>query len=81
MTENLTTPEGVLAYMKQATSEADWNNRCDTIKKANDNDYPSFWFETMILSGEARKILGSFGSSADLRISSFEEVFDVSSNR
>lgn len=81
MTEDLTTPEGVLAYIKQATSEADWNNRCDTVKKANGNDYPPFWFATMILSGEANKILGSFGSSADLRISSFEEVFDACSNR
>ncbi len=69
MNEDLTTPEGVLQYMRQATSEPDWSNRCDTVKKANGNDYPSFWFQTMILSGEANQILGSFGSSADLRIS------------
>jgi len=64
MPENLTTLQGVLAYMSQATSEGDWNNRCDEVKKANGGDYPSFWFLEMIASGEASRILGSFGSSA-----------------
>ncbi len=81
MDKDLTTPDGVLQYMRLAASEPDWNRRCDTVKKAYGNDYPSFWYQTMIQSGEANQILGSFGSSADLRISSFEEVFDASPNR
>lgn len=48
---NLTTESGVVAYMKEAISEKDWNNRCDEVKKANGGDYPSFWYPAIILSG------------------------------
>lgn len=48
--QNLTTPEGVKAYMSQATSEQDWNNRCDAVKRAN-GGYPDFWYATIVLSG------------------------------
>jgi len=47
----LNTPETVKSYMRQATSAADWNSRCDDVKRANGNDYPSFWFQEIILSG------------------------------
>ncbi len=49
-TNELTTPEGVKSHMSQATSEQDWNDRFDEIKRANDG-YPDFWYETIILSG------------------------------
>ena len=52
MAENLSTPEGVKAYMSQATSEADWNRRCDEVKRAN-GGYPDFWYSTIVLSGVA----------------------------
>jgi hypothetical protein len=47
---NLNTADGVKAYMSEASSEADWNNRCDAVKAAN-GGYPSFWFETIIQGG------------------------------
>jgi hypothetical protein len=57
---NLTTPEGIAAFMSAATSERDWNSRCDQIKAAN-GGYPSFWFATIILSGLAAKIAANWG--------------------
>ena len=51
---NLTTIEGVAAYMAASQSESDWNNRCDEVIRAN-GGYPSFWFGAIILSGLADK--------------------------
>lgn len=53
--DDLTTPEGVEAHMGASTSEQDWNKRCDDVKSANNGDYPSFWFPTVIMSGLAAK--------------------------
>lgn len=64
---NLQTPDGVLEHMKGATSETEWNKRCDEVKAAN-SGYPSFWFATMILSGEADKVLAKFGADTKLRV-------------
>jgi len=47
---DLTTPEGVAAYMSQATSGKDWDNRCTAVKKAN-GGYPEFWYATIQLTG------------------------------
>lgn len=46
----LKTPEEVRELMKSATSESDWNDKCDQVKKAN-GGYPDFWYSTIILSG------------------------------
>lgn len=51
MDYDLTTEEGVVAYMREATSTSDWNNRCDKVKRANGGDYPKFWFKAIVLSG------------------------------
>lgn len=53
--KSLANAQNVKEYMSQATSEDDWNNRCDHVKAANNNDYPSFWFSAIILSGLAAK--------------------------
>ena len=62
---DLTTPEGVTAHMSEATSEDDWNKRCDQVQAANGGNYPDFWYETVILSGLLDKTLGP--GSSDIR--------------
>ena len=52
---NLTTKEGVVQYMSQATSESDWNRRCDEVKRHN-GGYPKFWYQVIILSGLAASV-------------------------
>lgn len=47
---DLTTEDGVTALMRSSTSETEWNDNCDKVKKAN-NGYPRFWFPAVILSG------------------------------
>ncbi|MGL4666791.1 MAG: hypothetical protein ACRCWR_02540 [Saezia sp.] len=49
--QTLTTLPGIQSLMRTSKSEAEWNNNCDRVKQANDNDYPSFWFSGIILSG------------------------------
>lgn len=52
---DLTTPDGVRAYMSAATSEDDWNSRCEEVQGANGGDYPYFWCETILVSGIAQR--------------------------
>lgn len=66
----LTTPEGVVAHLQDATSEADWNRRCDDVKAANAG-YPSFWFEKVIMSGLAGRVAAKWPGDADIHIVSF----------
>lgn len=41
----------VINLMRSARSEADWNNKCDIVKKAFSGSYPDWWFSTVIQSG------------------------------
>ena len=66
---NLTTADGVAAHMSESTSEEDWNKRCDEVKDANNGEYPSFWYPTIVASGLVDKTLGA--GSSDIRFSSF----------
>jgi len=50
---DLMSEEGVVHHMLAATSESDWNNRCDEVKAANGNNYPEFWFAKVIVGGVA----------------------------
>lgn len=58
--EELTTREGVIALMESATSEEDWDNKCDRVKAANGNYYPDFWFAVMLVSGRMKRIADSW---------------------
>jgi hypothetical protein len=51
--------------MSGATSKNDWNKRCGQVEAAN-GGYPSFWYETVILSGLADKTLGTGGSDISI---------------
>lgn len=47
---DVSTPEKLAEFMSFSKNVNDWNIRCDIVKKVC-NDYPSYWFETIILSG------------------------------
>lgn len=64
---DLTTPEGVTAYMSQSTSEDDWNDRGQAVKDAN-SGYPSFWWETVVKSGLSERVAQSFGGNYGLHV-------------
>jgi hypothetical protein len=49
------TQQQVIHLMSSATSESDWNDKCDQVKTAC-NGYPSFWYSAIILSGLASKV-------------------------
>lgn len=68
--QDLTTAEGVAAYMGAATSEADWDTRCDAVKRAN-GGYPSFWYPTVIMSGLADRTAAKWNGSAAISVVRF----------
>ncbi len=57
----------VIMLMETSTSAQEWNDNCDKVKAACDG-YPDFWWETMITSGVADRILARFGESTKLKI-------------
>lgn len=65
---NLTTPEGVAEYMTQATSAADWDARIAVVKTANGGGYPSFWFQTIIMSGLLSKTAAKWGDDGEIKV-------------
>ena len=48
---DLTTANDVVELMKASASETEWNKNCDKVKAANNNNYPEFWFEKIIMTG------------------------------
>lgn len=61
------TKEQVIALMKSANSEQDWNKKCDQVKAAC-SGYPDFWYKEIVLSGLANKVASSFGATAEIRV-------------
>lgn len=51
MDPKLETSQDVVKFMSAATSENDWNDRCDKVKAAFGGDYPDFWFFDIVMSG------------------------------
>ena len=49
----------VVDLMTSATSEKDWNSKCNQVKDACEG-YPSFWFSSIILSGLADRVRTSW---------------------
>ncbi len=52
----------VTDYMKAATSEADWDDRADEVKRRCDG-YPSFWYMTIVVSGLMNQVVQSWDKS------------------
>lgn len=47
---DLSNEKDVVEYIQNATSEHDWNQRCDAVKRANGGRYPDFWYAAIVLS-------------------------------
>nr|QBM02727.1 hypothetical protein [uncultured archaeon] len=61
----------VIELMKSSKNSKEWNENCDKVKKDNNNDYPSWWYFEIILSGLCDNTLGS--GSSKMKISSIGE--------
>ncbi len=57
----------VKELMESSTSEQDWNNKCDEVKKRC-NGYPNFWYDLIIASGLGKKIARSYGGDFGMKI-------------
>ncbi len=51
--EDLRSESGVILYMHDATSEADWQRRANTVRAAHGGQFPLWWNQCMIDSGFA----------------------------
>ena len=52
----------VLDLMRSSQNSIEWNKNCDIVKKSNNNQYPSWWYSEVILSGLCDEILGNGAS-------------------
>lgn len=59
----------VIDLMQSSQTVQDWNKNADTVKAAFNGDYPSWWYEAIIISGVADKTLAKIGVAADIGIS------------
>lgn len=60
------TQEEVIDLMKSSKTSQEWNNNCDSVKKAHDGNYPNYWFQEIILSGLCDRTLGEGSSTIKL---------------
>lgn len=65
---DLTTVDGVRAYMLATTSEEDWNKRCLEVKAANDGSYPACWYEAVIVANVEGQVFGAKDSGLRLEV-------------
>ena len=56
------TREQVIELMESSQSAAQWDANCDTIK-TNLGGYPDYWYEAILASGLATRVLARFGES------------------
>jgi hypothetical protein len=54
------TQEEVVKLMESSKSEKEWDDNCDTVKKAHAGRYPEFWFVAILLSGVANRVMSSW---------------------
>jgi hypothetical protein len=59
MEYDLKTEAGVVDYMKASSSESDWNNRCDKVKRVN-SGYPDFWYKAIVMSGIVYQVMAGW---------------------
>lgn len=62
MTEN-----EVVSLMESGQSDAEWNHNCDKVKAAC-GGYPDFWYEKIILSGLARRVMARHGGTDEIKV-------------
>lgn len=68
----------VIDLMKSSKDKNEWNQNCNTVKNAHNNDYPSWWYSEIILSGLCDKTLGK--GSSELKIITGDEVLNFLKN-
>jgi hypothetical protein len=61
------TPEQIAQFMETSRTAEEWDKNCDLVKEAC-GGYPSFWWETIMVSGLARRTMAKFGETPDLKI-------------
>ena len=59
----------VVQLMQSAISEADWNAKCDQVKKACGGKYPSFWYAAVVMSGLSRSVAARWGGDDKIHFS------------
>ena len=52
--------EKELAALTNTKSETEWNDVCDSVKAAREGQYPSDWYQKVVLSGLASRMSASW---------------------
>lgn len=63
---NITDTE--LAMLEAVTTDDEWNQACDAIKRARGGAYPPDWWAKVKLSGLMDRVMARFGETSDLRV-------------
>lgn len=58
----------VVALMMSCMSVKEWNDNCKLVKNAHGGQYPSYWWEVIIQSGLAEKVMARFGETPTIRV-------------
>lgn len=56
-----------LNLLKSVTSEKEWGDACDAIKRAH-NGYPADWYDKVIISGLMRRVASQWGGDDQIRV-------------
>lgn len=51
------TEQEVVDLMNSSKNDQEWNENADKVKAAFGGDYPSFWWEKVMLSGRRVKVV------------------------
>jgi hypothetical protein len=57
-----------LQRLGAATSTDQWNDLCAEVKKSRNGAYPGDWYQKVLASGLARRVLASFGETDEIEI-------------
>jgi hypothetical protein len=64
--------EQVVALMSGSKTEAEWNSNCAKVKEACGGDYPSFWYEAIVMAGVVEQTAAKWGGDAGIHISAYK---------
>lgn len=72
--QDLTIESDVITLMSSSTSEEEWNNNCKKVKAAHNDQYPSFWYKAIIMSGLVNRVAATWGASAEIEVFSIKTL-------
>lgn len=61
----------VVSLMKSSNNEDEWNDNADTVKAAFNGEYPTFWWEAIMISGVAAETAKKWGGTDKIETRSF----------